>query len=45
MTATLKEVSKFFSTDARPVKMSELKELTIEDKAELRELVGIEIGK
>lgn len=42
--ASLKQVGEFFSTPTKPVKMWELKELTSEDKAELKTLVGEELG-
>jgi hypothetical protein len=42
--ASLKQVGEFFSTPMKPIKMQELKELTTEDKAELKVLVGEELG-
>lgn len=42
--ATLTQVKEFFSTPAKPVKMTELKALTSEDKEELKTLVGEELG-
>ena len=42
--ASLKQVGEFFSTPAKPIKMQELKELTAEDKQELKVLVGQELG-
>jgi len=44
MQASLIQVKEFFSTPTKPVSMSELKELTTEDKQELRELVGEALG-
>lgn len=37
--ATLTEVKEFFSVPLKPVSMSELKELTKEDKEELKSLL------
>lgn len=44
MTASLMQVKEFFSVPGKPVTMAELKELTSEDKTELRQLVGEELG-
>ena len=44
MQASLVQVKEFFSTPTKPVSMTELKELTAEDKQELRELVGEALG-
>ena len=44
MEASLTQVKEFFSVPMKPVTMTELKELSSEDKKELKELVGIELG-
>jgi hypothetical protein len=44
MQASLIQVKEFFSTPERPVATSELRDLSPEDKNELRDLVGIELG-
>ena len=43
MAASLMQVKNYLSVPGNPVTMTELKELSKEDRAELAELVGIEL--
>lgn len=42
--ASLMQVKEYLSTPMKPVSMTELKELTKDDREELAELVGVELG-
>ena len=42
--ASLVQVKEWFSTPLKPVSMSEIKDLTAEDRDELRTLVGEALG-
>lgn len=42
--ASLLQVRDYIAVPGKPVSMSEMKALTVEDRAELCELVGVELG-